>query len=120
MKAPFIIYAGLESLLEKMSTCHNNPKKSSTTKINEDTASAYSLFINCLFDTMKNKLDYYRGKNCMTNFCIDLKEHATKIINYDKKEMISLTNEEKSYIVTKKYVLYAKKDFICFCFIYFI
>ena len=32
MKAPFVIYADLESLLEKMSTCHNNPTKSSTTK----------------------------------------------------------------------------------------
>ena len=27
MKVPFIIYADLESLLEKMSTCHNNLKK---------------------------------------------------------------------------------------------
>ena len=34
MKVPFIIYPDLESLLEKMSTCHNNPEKSSTTKIN--------------------------------------------------------------------------------------
>ena len=34
MKVPLIIYADLESLLEKMSTCHNNPEKSSTTKIN--------------------------------------------------------------------------------------
>ena len=29
MKVLFIIYADLESLLEKMSTCHNNPKTSS-------------------------------------------------------------------------------------------
>ena len=35
MKAPFIIYSDLESLLKKMSTCHNIPKKSSTTKINK-------------------------------------------------------------------------------------
>ena len=27
MRAPFDIYADLECLLEKMSTCHNNPKK---------------------------------------------------------------------------------------------
>ena len=27
-KAPFIIYADLESLLEKLSTCLNNPEKS--------------------------------------------------------------------------------------------
>ena len=34
-KPPFIIYADLESLLEKMDTCYNNPKNSSTTKINK-------------------------------------------------------------------------------------
>ena len=78
MKVPFIIYADLESLLEKMNTCHNNPKKSSTTKINKLTPSDYSLFTHCSFDTTKNKLDYYRGKNCMKNFCLDLKEHPTK------------------------------------------
>ena len=39
MKVPFIIYADLESLLEKINTCHNNPEKSSTTKINKYTPS---------------------------------------------------------------------------------
>ena len=34
MKAPFIIYIDLESLLEEMDTCYDNPQKSSTTKIN--------------------------------------------------------------------------------------
>ena len=96
MKAPFVIYAGLESLLEKMSPCHNNPGKSSTTKMNKHTLSGYSLFTHYSFDTTKNKLDYYRGKNCMKNFCLDLREHATKIINYEKKEMISLAKEEKN------------------------
>ena len=81
MKNPFIIYADLESLLEKMNTAKN----SSTTKINKHTASGYSLFTNCSFDTTKNKLDYCRGKNCMKNFCVDLKEHATIIIDYEKK-----------------------------------
>ena len=34
----------------------------------------------------------------MTKFCKDLREHATKIINYEKKEMIPLTKkEEKNY-----------------------
>ena len=37
MNVPFIIYADLESFLEKMSNCHNNPKNSSTTKINKHT-----------------------------------------------------------------------------------
>ena len=34
----------------------------------------------------------------MERFCKDLKEHATEIINYEKKEMIPLTDKEnKSY-----------------------
>ena len=85
MKIPFIIYADIECLLEKMSTCHNNPEKSSTTKVNEHIPSGYSLFTHCSFDKTKNMLDCYRGKDCMERFCKDLKEHATKIIDYEKK-----------------------------------
>ena len=68
-----------------MSTSHNNPKKTLTTKVNNHTASSYSLFTHCSFDATK-KLDYYRGNNCMKKFCKNLKEHATKIINYEKKK----------------------------------
>ena len=35
MTVGFIIYADMDSLLEKVSTCHNNSKKSSTNKINK-------------------------------------------------------------------------------------
>ena len=37
IKSPFIIYADLECLLEKISTCYNNPEKSSATEINKHT-----------------------------------------------------------------------------------
>ena len=74
-----------------MNTCHNNPAKSSTTKIRKHTTSGYLLFTHCSFDTTKNSFDYYRSKICMKNFCLDLKEHATKIIDYDEKEMTPLT-----------------------------
>ena len=50
MKLPFVIYADLECLLEKMSTCINNPNQSSTTKINKHTPSGYSIFTHCSFD----------------------------------------------------------------------
>ena len=86
MKVPLINYADLECLLKKMSTCHNNPEKSSKTKINKHAAFGYSLFTKCSYDATKNKLDYYRGKDCMKRFCKDLKEHVTKKINYKKKK----------------------------------
>ena len=112
MKVPFTIYADLESLLEKMSTCCNNPKKSSTTKINKHTPSGYSSFTHCSFDTTKNKLNYDRGKNCMKNFCIDLREHAAKLINSEKKEMIPLTNKEKKIHRRQKVCYICKKDLV--------
>ena len=108
MKVPFIIYADLESLLEIMNTCHKNPEKSSTTKINKHTPSGYWLFTQCSFETTKNNLDYYRGKNCMKNFCLDLREHATKIIKYEKKEMIPLAKEVKKMHCRQK-MLYVQK-----------
>ena len=74
------------TLLEKMHTCYSNPEKSSPTKINKHTPSGYSLLMHCSFDATKNRLDYYRGKNCMKNFCLDLKEHVTKRINYEKNK----------------------------------
>ena len=95
MKSPFIVYTDLKCLLEKTNTCHNNPGKSSKTKINKHTPSGYSLFANCSFDRTKNKLDHYRGKNCMKNFRLDLRGHAIKIINYEKKELIKLTEKEE-------------------------
>ena len=46
----------------------------------------------------KNKLDCYSSKDCMENFCKYLRKHAMRIVNYEKKETIPLTNEEnKSY-----------------------
>ena len=48
-------------------------------------SSSYSLFTDCSFDSTKIRLGYYKGRDFMERFCKDLKEHAIKIINYEKK-----------------------------------
>ena len=111
MKLPFVIYADLECLLEKMSTCINNPNESSTTKINKHTPLGYSIFTHCSFDKSKNKINYYRGKDCIKKFSKDLTEHVSKIINYEKKKMIPLTTEEKIYHNKQKICYICKKEF---------
>ena len=68
IKLLFIVYADLECLLEKMSTCYNNPEESPTTKINKHTLSGYSIFTHCSFDKSKNNLNYYRGEDRMAKF----------------------------------------------------
>ena len=108
MKGPFIIYADLECLLEKMSTCINNPNESSTTKINKHTPSGYSIFTHCSFDESKKKLNYYRCKDCMKKFSKDLREHAIKIINYENKKMKQQT---KKYNNKQKICYICKKEF---------
>ena len=94
LKVPFTIYADLECLLQKINTCSNNPDKSYTEKKATHRPSGYSLVTCCSFDKSKNEQKYYRGEDCMKIFCKDLKDQATKIINYEKKEMILLTDEE--------------------------
>ena len=56
MKIPDIIYGDFECISEKISTCSNNPEKSSTTKLNKHTPSGFSLFTHFSFDTKKKGL----------------------------------------------------------------
>ena len=103
IKLPFVVYADLECLLKKMSTCQNNPKESSTTEINKHTPSGYSLFTHCSFDKSKNKLDHYRGKDCIKKFCKNLREQATKMTPLTTKEKIYHNEQEICYICKKEF-----------------
>ena len=47
----------------------------------------------------------------MKKFSKDLREHASKIINYEKKKMIPLTTEEKKYHNKQKICYICKKEF---------
>ena len=55
------------------------------------------MFTKCSFDATKNKLDYYRGIDCIKMLRKKLKNHALKIINYEDEELIPLSEENKSY-----------------------
>ena len=87
-KAPFIIYADLECIIEKIEGCKNNPKNSTTTKVSEHIPSSFSMSTISLFRSIENKHDVYRGKDCMKMFCELLREHAMKIINLKKKNEV--------------------------------
>ena len=65
------------------------------------------------FDKTKNKLDFYRVKDCTKWFCKDLKGRAAEIISYEKKkEMIPLTYEENESYRKQKVCYVCKKEFI--------
>ena len=47
----------------------------------------------------------------MKRFCKDLREHATKIINYKKKKMTPLTTKEKIHYNEQELCYICKKEF---------
>ena len=64
-KASFAIYLDLECLLKKEQSWQNNPKKSYTEKKAINESSGWAMFTSCSFDEKENKLNYYRGKDCL-------------------------------------------------------
>ena len=105
MKAPFVVCTDLECLLEKTSSCHNDPEKHR--QLHQ--MNTHLLVIHCLH-AEEHKLDCFKGQDCMKKFCKDLKEHVTGIIKYEKKEIIRLAKEERKIHRKQKVCYYANKN----------
>ena len=121
-KATFIIYAGLECIVEKIDGCKNNPEYSSTalmhiqhifmyssTKVSEYILSGFSMSAISSFRSTENKLDVYKGKDCMKKFCESLREHAMKIVNFKIKKVTLLTKEQQESYENVK-IVFVKKN----------
>ena len=89
LKAPFAIYLDLECLLKKKQSCQNNPEKLCTEKQARHELLGWAMLTRCSFDEEQNKRDYYRGKDCIEEFCKRLKERVMKIVNYKEKNDVS-------------------------------
>ena len=113
LQTPFVIYADLKCLLLKQhESCQNNPNKSETERKAIHEPCGYALNFVCSFDS-KNKQGFYRGQNCIKRFCSDLKELGTKIINYEQKEMVPLTDDEDKYYEEQQECYICQKEFCC-------
>ena len=77
-KAPFLIYADLQSIIEQINGCKNNPENSSATKGSELILSRFSMSTISSFRNIEIKHDVYKGKDCMKKFCEFLRQHAIK------------------------------------------
>ena len=64
------------------------------------------------FDNTKNKLDHYRGEDCMRKFADSLKDHVSIIIiDYEQRKLIKLTEEEYEIHKNQKVCYICNKDF---------
>ena len=76
--------------------------KKNHVKIIQVTQKPCGLGLVCSFDSKQHKHSFYRGKDCIKRFCSDLKKLGTKIVNYEQKEMIPLTDNENKYYEEQK------------------
>ena len=63
--------------------------------MSKHTPSGFSLFTYSSFDKTKNKLYYYRDKDCMKVFCKILKEHVERIMYWKKKRNNTFNRSRK-------------------------
>ena len=70
------------------------------------------MFIRCSFDKKENKLNYYRGKDCIEELCKKLKENSMEKINYEKEEIIPLTHKENNFY-NEQEICYICKEKFC-------
>ena len=111
LKTSFVIYADLECLQIKEQSGQNNPNESYTERKAKHEPCGYTLSLISSFDSRENKRNFYRGKGCIKRFCSDLKELATKIINYKEKEMIPLTDNENKFYEEQTEFYICQKEF---------
>ena len=86
VKIPFVIYAHLESLLEKLfdtSSSHTETsEKDKTEKLQRHTACSYGYKVVCFYDkSMSEPFKMYRGLNSVYQFFSDIFEEEKKILD---------------------------------------
>ena len=94
-KAPFSIYLDRECIIEKIDGCKNNPENSSTTKVSGHIPSGFSMSKISSFRSIENKQDdCIEVKIAWKSLCESLRQHAIKIINFEKRKMKLLTKDQ--------------------------
>ena len=103
MKHQLFLYADLECLVEKIDGYKINPENSSTAKVGEHIPSGFSMSPRLSFKNIENKHNVYRGKDCIKTFCESSREHAVKIINFQKKM------NSRNHMKMEKVVIFIKE-----------
>ena len=107
----FIIYVDIECLLVKIDSCENSDTNSYIENKLLHVPSGYSIITCYSFHKSLNEQKYYRRADCMQKFSPDLKEIFIKLINYEQKPMIPLTDQEKEAYDKEKVCFLCKGEF---------
>ena len=81
----------------KQRSYQNKHNKSYTERKAIHEPCGYAINLVSSFDSEQNEQSFYRGRDCIKRFCRKLKELGTRVVNYEKKDMIPLTDNENKY-----------------------
>ena len=56
------------------------------------------------FDNIENKHTLYRREDCMKKFCTSLRDHATNVINFEKKKNV-IVNKRRAKIIPRRKIM---------------
>ena len=79
-RAPFIMYADFESILEPMDPVEpGSPSQPYTNEVNQHTPSGWCVYNKFAYGDVDNPLRTYRGKDCIETFCNYIKGEARRL-----------------------------------------
>ena len=104
LRLPFVIYADMETVVEKIDTCMPNPEKSSTTHESHFEPCGYAYKVVCCNEKYTKPPVVYRGKNAVKHLLENLldEEEYIKDILADNEPLIMNDESEKEYRQAKE------------------
>ena len=89
------MYADFESILEPIQGLGNNPRISTTRRINVHVPSGWCINSEFAYGEVKDPLELYRGKDCVRKFCDDIIGEARSLYHsFPEKPMEPLTKAQ--------------------------
>ena len=94
LKAPFIMYADFEAILEPIQATSPNPEESYTKVINHHIPSVFCVNSKFSYGNVENRLKLYRGEHCVEVFCDYISNEAHRLYHmFPEKSMKPVTCE---------------------------
>ena len=111
MKAPYVIYADFESIIEKYHTCIPPTERSSTTKTEVHKPCGFSLVaVRSDGEVKDKKACCYRGEDCVKQFLATLLQTEMEIREELKqKKKMTMTKKTGETLTEQRSVTYARK-----------
>ena len=97
LKAPFVIYADFESILEPIDGCGNDLTIPHINHVNKHAPSGFCTYSTFAHGKVKNPLNIYRGKDCVEKFCDHMRSEAHRNMFPEKPMDRSTHKQWKEY-----------------------